>query len=91
MASILAHEVFGEIVEIARLGEPLRKRRARAEKRIAQFKADLKAVFVSPTRGRFSKTRLAHELRQAFTSQWRPPDHRVVFLAAIDALAESED
>jgi hypothetical protein len=57
MASIIAHEVFSEIVEIARSDEPLRKRRARAEKRIAQFKADLKAAFfMSPTRGRLSKT-----------------------------------
>jgi len=56
MASMIAHEVFSEIVEIARSDEPLRRRRARAEKRIAQFKADLKAaIFVSPTRGRLSK------------------------------------
>ena len=92
MASIIAHEVFSEIVEIARSDEPLRKRRARAEKRIAQFKADLKAaIFVSPTRGRLSKNRLARDLRQAFNSQDPPPDQRIVFLAAIDALAESED
>jgi hypothetical protein len=60
MASIIAYEVFGEIVEIARSDEPLRKRRAKAEKRLVQFKADLKAaVFVSPTRGRLSKNHLA--------------------------------
>jgi hypothetical protein len=47
MGSIIPHEVFGEIMEIARLGEPLRKRRARAEKRISQFKADLKAAVPS--------------------------------------------
>ena len=92
MASIIAYEVFSEIVEIARSDEPLRKRRARAEKRIAQFKADLKAaVFVSPTRGRLSKNYLARDLRQEFNSQDPPPDQRVVFLAAIDAPAESED
>ena len=92
MASMIAHEVFSEIVDIARSDEPLRRRRARAEKRIAQFKADLKAAFfVSPTRGRLSKNHLARDLLQAFNSQNRPPDHRVVFLAASDALAESED
>jgi hypothetical protein len=91
MASIIPHQVFGEIMEIARLGEPLRKRRARAEKRIAQFKADLKGAFVSPTRGRLSKSYLARDLRQEFNSQDPPPDQRVVFLAASDALAESED
>jgi hypothetical protein len=83
--------VFGEIVEIARSDDPLQNRRQRAERRIAQFTADLKATFVSPTRGRLAKTRLASDLRQAFSSQWRPPDQRVVFSAAIDALAESED
>jgi hypothetical protein len=91
MASIIPHQVFGEIMEIARSDDPLRNRRQRAEKRIAQFKADLKGPFVSPTRGRLSKVRLAPELRQAFNSQNRPPDQRVVFLAASDALAESED
>ena len=92
MASIIAYEVFGEIVEIARSDEPLRKRRARAERRITQFKADLKAaVFVSPTRVRLSKNYLARDLRQEFNSQDPPPDQRVVFLAASDALAESED
>jgi hypothetical protein len=78
-------------MEIARSDDPLQNRRQRAERRIAQFKADLKAAFVSPTRGRLSKTHLARDLRQAFNSQKRPPDPRVVFLAAIDALAKSED
>jgi hypothetical protein len=92
MASIIPHQVFGEIMEIAGLGEPLRKRRARAERRIAQFKADLKAhAFVSPIRGRLSKNYLARDLRQEFNSQDPPPDQRVVFLAAVDALEESED
>ncbi len=92
MASIIPHQVYGEIMEIAGSDEPLQKRRARAEKRIAQFKADLKAaVFVSPTRGRLSKNYLARDLRQEFNSQDPPPDQRVVFLAASDALAESED
>jgi hypothetical protein len=92
MASIIPYEVFGEIMEIARSDEALQKRRARAEQRLAQFKADLKAaVFVSPTRGRLSKSHLARDLLQAFNSQNRPPDHRVVFLAASDALAKSED
>ena len=92
MASMIAHEVFSEIVDIARSDEALQKRRARAEKRIAQFKADLKAaVFVSPTRGRLSRNYLARDLRQEFNSQDPPPDQRVVFLAASDALAESED
>jgi len=92
MASMIAHEVFSEIVDIARSDEPLGRRRARAEKRIAQFKADIKAaVFVSPTRGRLSKNYLARDLRQEFNSQDPPPDQRVVFLAASDALAESED
>jgi len=60
MASIIAYEVFSEIIEIARSDEPLRKRRAKAEKRLAQFKVDLKAaVFVSPTRGGLSKNHLA--------------------------------
>jgi hypothetical protein len=60
MASIIAYEVFSEVVEIARSDEPLRKRRAKAEKRLVQFKADLKAaVFVGPTRGRLSKNHLA--------------------------------
>jgi hypothetical protein len=45
---------------------------------------------VSPTRGRLSKNYLARDLRQEFNSQDPPPDQRVVFLAAIDALAESE-
>ena len=92
MASIIAHEVFSEIMEIARSDEALQKRRARAEQRLAQFKADLKAaIFVSPTRGRLSKNHLARDLRQEFNSQDPPPDQRVVFLAASDALAESED
>ena len=90
--NIIPHQVFGEIMEIAHLGEPLRKRRARAEKRLSQFKADLKlAVFVSPTRGRLSKNHLARDLRHEFNSQDPPPDQRVVFLAASDALAEIED
>jgi hypothetical protein len=92
MASIIPHQVYGEITEIAGSDEPLRKRRARAERRITQFKADLKAaVFVSPTRARLSKNYLARDFRQAFNSQEPPPDQRVVFLAAVDALAESED
>jgi hypothetical protein len=91
MASIIPHQVFGQIMEIARSDDPLQNRRQRAERQIAKLKDDLKATFVSPTRGRLSKTRLARDLRQTFNSQNRPPDHRVVFLAASDALAESED
>ena len=92
MASIIPHQVYGEIMEIAGSDDPLQNRRQRAERRIAQFKADLKAaVFVSPTRGRLSKNHVDRDLRQAFNSQGPPPDQRVVFLAAIDALAESED
>jgi hypothetical protein len=90
MASIIAHEVLSEIMEIARSDDPLQNRRQRAEKRIAQFKADLKGAFVSPTRGRLSKNHVDRDLREAFNSQDPPPDQRVVFLTAIDALAESE-
>jgi hypothetical protein len=92
MASIIPRLVFGEILEIARSDDALRERCQRAEKRIAQFKADLKVqAFVSPTRGSLSKNHLTLELRQSFNSPKPPPDHRVVFLAAIDALAKSED
>jgi hypothetical protein len=90
-ATIIPHQVFGEIMEIARSDDPLQSRCQRTERRIAQFKADLKGSFVSPTRGRLAKTGVARDLRRAFNSQSRPPDHRVVFLAASDALAESED
>ena len=89
--NIIPHQVFGEIMEIARSDDPLQSRCQRTERRIAQFKADLKGSFMSPTRGRLAKTGLARDLRQAFNSQNRPPDHRIVFLAASDALAESED
>jgi hypothetical protein len=51
----------------------------------------VKGAFVSPTRGRLSINYLARDLRQEFNSQDPPPDQRVVFLAASDALAESED
>ena len=74
MASIIPYQVFGEIMEIAHLGEPLRKRRARAEKRIAQFKADLKAaVFVSPTRGRLSKNHVIEICGRHSTVRARHP------------------
>ncbi len=77
MASIIAHEVFSEIMEIARSDEPLQKRRARAEQRLVQFKADLKAaVFVSPTRGRLSKSHLARDLLQAFKGPGSPDRRR---------------
>jgi hypothetical protein len=42
MASIIAYEVFSEVVEIARSDEPLRKRRAKAEKRLANSRLTLK-------------------------------------------------
>ena len=92
MGSIIPRLVFTEILEIARSDDALRERCQRAEKRIAQFKVDLKAqALVSPTRERLSTNHLALELRQSFNNPKPPPDHRVVFLAAIDALAKSED
>jgi hypothetical protein len=74
MASMIAHEVFSEIVDIARSDEPLRRRRARAEKRIAQFKADLKAAFfMSPTRGRLSKNHVIEICGRHSTVRGRHP------------------
>jgi hypothetical protein len=40
MASIIPHQVFGEIMEIARSDDPLQSRCQRTERRIAQFKTD---------------------------------------------------
>ena len=48
MLSIIAHQVFAQIIEISRAADPLAKRREAAEKRIVLLKIDLKSARHEP-------------------------------------------
>ena len=88
MARIIAHQVFAEILDIARSDDPIPERREKAEKRIAQLKTDLKRARLREAESRKNlKTQLTRHLRNAFDNPDLPPDERIVFLEALDALA----
>ena len=88
MARFNAHRVFVEILDIACSDDPLLERREKAEKRIAQLKTDLKRARLREAESRKNlKTQLTRHLRNAFDNSDLPPDERVVFLEALDALA----
>ena len=87
MLSIIAHQVFAQIIEISRAAVPLAKRREAAEKRIVLLKIDLKSARHEPGVSNDLEKNLARLLREAFDGPDLPPDERVVFLAAFDALA----
>ena len=90
MLSIIAHQVFAEIMAISRSDDLLAKRRKVAEKRIVLLKIDLKSARYESGVSDDIESDLARYLREAFDSHDLPPDQQVVFLAALDALIGSK-
>ena len=73
MVSIIAYQVFGEIIQISHSNNPLAKRREMAEKRSVLFKIDLKSARRTPGVSDGLENNLARHLREASTvPSYRP-------------------
>jgi len=90
MGSIIAHEVFREIMEIARAQAASAERRESAEKRVALFKADLASAAHAPGITSSIESNLRRHLEDALDNQELSGDELSVFVAAHDALIGPE-
>ena len=86
MASIIAQEVLWEIRKIARSEIPLPERRAKAAKRIDQFKGDLAAVRHQPGVPEKKKESLRRTLQRAAARHDLTAEENSVYAEALDVL-----
>jgi hypothetical protein len=86
MASIVASFVFSGVEVIARAGNPLPKRRARAVQRIDQFRVDLAASGRPAGMVDERTNQLRAMLEEAAGNRNRPSDERAVYREALNRL-----
>jgi hypothetical protein len=86
MASIIAHEVLREIMDIARSNGAPAERRDNAEKRVALFKSDPASAGQSPGLTGSLEGNLRRHLEDALDNHELSGDELFVFVAAHDAL-----
>jgi hypothetical protein len=87
MASIVASIVFSGIEVIARTGNPLPDRRAKAAQRISQFDSDLAASGRPAGIVQEPRNQLRAMLEEAAGNRNRPSDERAVYREALNRLA----
>lgn len=90
MLSIIAHQVFAEIMGISCSDDPLARRRGEAEKRIVLLKIDLKSARHEPGVSDDLENNLARHLQEALNNHELPGEQRLIFVAALDALRGSK-
>jgi hypothetical protein len=91
VASIIAHEVLGEIVEISHSTSSPEDRRVEAQNRVALFKADLLSSRHPPGVTDSLESNLRRLLEEALDDRDLPVDQMPILIAALDALTGSED
>jgi len=91
MASIIAHEVFREIMDIARSNARPVERRENAETRVALFKSDLASALHSPGLTSSVEGNLRRHLEDALDNHELSGDELSICVAAHDALTGPED
>jgi hypothetical protein len=90
MASIVASFVFSGIEVIARAGNPLPDRRAKAAQRISQFDTDLAASGRPAGMAEERRNQLRAMLEEAASNRNRPSDERSVYRNALDRLTGAD-
>jgi hypothetical protein len=90
MASIVASFVFSGIEVIARAGNPLPDRRAKAAQRISQFDTDLAASGRPAGMVEERRSQLRALLEEAAGNRNRPSDEGSVYRNALDRLTGAD-
>jgi hypothetical protein len=91
VASIIAHEVLGELIEISQSNAPPAERRVKAQNRMALFKTDLLSAHHPLGRTDSLESNLRRLLEEALEDLELPGDELPIFVAALNALTGSED
>jgi hypothetical protein len=89
MAGFTANEVFRDIAEIARSGGSLGDRRARAERRIDEFKVDLGKQLPRPGDAQEIRGQLRTKIERVLNNRDIVGDIDSVFRTALDRLTGS--